>query len=321
MSVTARKAVAIGRAEWTATRFLSILDLGPAELETCLDLAATFKADRAAGRAHARPLTGRHIALLFEKPSLRTRSTFQIAVRELGGDTIEPPPDVALGGRETIEDVARNLERWVHGAVVRTYAQARLERFATAAPRLRVVNALTDQEHPCQALADCLTLRERWRDLAGCTIAFVGDGNNVAASLAQAVTMLGANVVVASPRGYELSAEVCATVRRGAQPGATIRVTNDPIEAVRHAHAVYTDVWTSMGQEDEAASRREIFAPYQVNAALMAHARADALFMHCLPAHRGVEVTDDVIDSPASVVFEQAENRLHTQKALLALLA
>lgn len=321
MSVRARNAVAIGRAEWTATRFLSILDLGLAELETCLDLAATFKADRAAGRPHAKPLAGRHIALLFEKPSLRTRSTFQIAVRELGGETIEPPADVALGGRETIEDVARNLERWVHGAVVRTYAQSRLEQFAAAAPRLRVVNALTDQEHPCQALADCLTLRERWGDLAGRTIAFVGDGNNVAVSLAQAATMLGAHVVVASPQGFELSADVCASIERGAPSGATIRVTNDPIDAVRQADAVYTDAWASMGQEDESAARRRVFAPYQVNAALMAHAPGDALFMHCLPAHRGDEVTDEVIDSAASVVFDQAENRLHTQKALLALLA
>jgi ornithine carbamoyltransferase len=321
MSVTARKAVAIDRPKWTATRLLSILDLSPAELETCVDLAAAFKADRAAGRTHARPLAGRHVALLFEKPSLRTRSTFQIAVRELGGDTIEPPADVALGGREAIEDVARNLERWVHGAVVRTYAQSRLEQFAAAAPRLRVVNALTDEEHPCQALADVLTLRERWGDLAGRTIAFVGDGNNVAASLAQAATMLGAHVVVASPKAFELSPEVCALIRRRARQGATMRVTNDPIDAVRQADAVYTDVWASMGEEEEAAARRHLFAPFQVNGALMAHAAADALFMHCLPAHRGDEVTDEVIDSPSSVVFDQAENRLHTQKALLALLA
>jgi ornithine carbamoyltransferase len=321
MSVTARKAVALGRAEWTATRFLSILDLNVAELETCLELAARFKADRAAGRPHARPLAGRHVALLFEKPSLRTRSTFQIAVRELGGDTIEPPAEVALGGREPIEDVARNLERWVHGAVVRTYAQERLTRFAAAAPRLRVVNALTDQEHPCQALADCLTLRERWGGMLGRTIAFVGDGNNVAASLAQAATMLGAHVVVASPAGFELSGERCASIRRVAQTGATLRVTNDPIDAVRQADAVYTDVWASMGQEDEAAARRRLFAPFQVNAALMAQAPSGALFMHCLPAHRGDEVTDAVIDSPSSVVFDQSENRLHTQKALLALLA
>jgi ornithine carbamoyltransferase len=306
---------------WQPTQFLSVLDLAPGELEACLELAAAMKSARHAGRAHATPLTGRHIALLFDKPSLRTRSTFMIAVRELGGDVIEPPPDVALGGREAIEDVARNLERWVYGAVVRTFAQERLERFATAAPGLRVVNALTNEEHPCQALADCQTLIERWGSLQDRTIAFVGDGNNVAASLAQAVAMLGGTVVVASPPGYELPAHVRASVARVARFGGGVRVTGDPVAAVAEASAVYTDVWASMGQEDEAASRHEIFMPYQVNAALMARAPEDAIFMHCLPAHRGDEVTDEVMDSPMSVVFEQSENRLHTQKALLALLA
>ena len=270
---------------------------------------------------HIRPLEGRHIALLFEKPSLRTRSTFQIAVRELGGDVIEPPQDVALGGRETIKDVARNLERWVHGAVVRTYAQSRLEAFAAAAPRLRVVNALTDEEHPCQALADCLTMREKWGSLRGRTIAYVGDSNNVALSLAQAATMLGGKVRIASPRGYELDAAASAAISRNARHGGSLQVTNDPVAAVTGADAVYTDVWTSMGQESETAQRHEIFAPFQVNGELMAHAAEGALFMHCLPAHRGDEVTDEVIDSDASVVFDQSENRLHTQKALLAMLA
>src|SRR6185312_11416498 len=212
-----------------------VLDLSPAELEACLQLAASMKAARRAGRAHETPLAGRHVALLFDKPSLRTRSTFMIAVRELGGDVIEPPADVALGGRETIEDVARNLERWVYGVVIRTFAQARLERFAAAAPRLRVVNALTDEEHPCQALADCQTLLERWGTLRDRTVAFVGDGNNVAASLAQAVAMLGGTVVVASPRGYELPESVCESVARVAQFGGAVRVTNDPAEAVSAA--------------------------------------------------------------------------------------
>jgi ornithine carbamoyltransferase len=293
----------------------------PGELEACLDLAASLKAARHAGRPHARPLAGRHIALLFDKPSLRTRSTFTIAVRELGGDVIEPQADVAMGGRETIDDVARNLERWVFGAVVRTFAQARLERFAAAAPALRVVNALTDEEHPCQALADCQTLLERWGSLHGRTIAFVGDGNNVAASLAQAVAMLGGTVIVASPAGFELPPRVRESVARVARFGGGVQVTNDPLDAVARAGAVYTDVWASMGQEDEAVLRRDAFLPYQVNATLMAHAPAGALFMHCLPAHRGDEVTDDVMDSAASIVFDQSENRLHTQKALLALLA
>jgi ornithine carbamoyltransferase len=306
---------------WRPSQFLSVLDLTPAELETCLDLAAALKAARAAKHTHLTPLAGRHIALLFDKPSLRTRSTFIIAVRELGGDIIDPPADVALGGRETIEDVARNLERWVFGVVVRTFAQERLRRFAAAAPSLRVVNALTDEEHPCQALADCQTLVERWGSLRGRTIAFVGDGNNVAASLAQAASMLGATTIVASPSGYELPSAVRESVARVARFGGGVHVTNDPVEAVAGADAIYTDVWTSMGQEGEADERRRIFMPYQVNGDLMSHAPAGALFMHCLPAHRGDEVTDEVIDSPASVVFDQSENRLHVQKALLALLA
>jgi ornithine carbamoyltransferase len=305
---------------WRTSQFLSVLDITPQELETCLDLAASLKAARAVGGRHAMPLTGRHVALLFEKPSLRTRSTFTIAVRELGGDVIEPALD-ALGGRETIEDVARNFERWVFAVVIRTFAQSRLKQLAAAAPGLRVINALSDQEHPCQALADVLTLTERLGSLRSRTVAFVGDGNNVAASLAHAVTMLGASLVVASPSGFELPVEVRDAAGRGARFGATVRQTNDPHDAVASADAVYTDVWTSMGQEDQSHARHEIFAPFQVNAALMASAPPGALFMHCLPAHRGDEVTSEVIDSPVSVVFDQAENRLHTQKALLTLLA
>jgi ornithine carbamoyltransferase len=303
------------------TRFLSILDFGPAQLTACLARAAELKAARAAQRPHEQPLDGLHVALLFEKPSLRTRSTFQIAVRELGGHTIEPPEDVALGGRESIEDVARNLERWVAAAVVRTFAQSRLEAFADAAPKLKVINALTDEEHPCQALADCLTLTERLGSLRGRTIAFVGDGNNVAASLAQAASMLGASVRIASPKGFELPPSVQESIARCATSGGRLELTTDPAAAVRGADAVYTDVWTSMGQEAEGADRHRIFAQYQVNGALMSRAASGALFMHCLPAHRGDEVTDEVIDSPASVVFDQSENRLHTQKALLAMLA
>jgi ornithine carbamoyltransferase len=302
------------------TRFLSVLDFGPVELSACLSLAAELKEARNSRRAHARPLAGQHVALLFEKPSLRTRSTFQIAVRELGGDIIEPPQEVALGGRESIADVARNLERWVAIAIVRTFAQSRLEEFASAAPRLRVVNALTDEEHPCQGLADALTLIERFGKLRGRTIAFVGDGNNVARSLAQAVVMLGGRVRIASPQGFELPGSVVAAIRECATTGGAVELMNDPAAAVTGADAVYTDVWTSMGQESEAAARRDLFTPYQVNAALMSRAQPDAVFMHCLPAHRGDEVTDDVIDSEASVVFDQAENRLHVQKALLTMM-
>lgn len=287
----------------------------------CLELAARMKIARAGRRPHERPLDGLHVALLFEKPSLRTRSTFEIAVRELGGDVIEPPQDVALGGRESIADVARNLERWVTAAVVRTFAQARIREFAEAAPRLRVVNALTNEEHPCQALADCLTLTERWGSLQGRTIAFVGDGNNVAASLAQAATMLGARVRIVSPPGFEVAASVQRSIADLARSGGALELTSDPLAGVRGADAVYTDVWTSMGQEGEASDRHAAFRPYQVNSPMMARASAGALFMHCLPAHRGEEVTDDVIDSSVSAVFDQAENRLHVQKALLALLS
>ena len=301
-------------------RFLSVLDFDHAQLDLCLELAASMKKARAMRLPHARPLEGLHAALLFEKPSLRTRSTFMIAVRELGGDVIEPPADVVLGGRETIADVARNLERWVHAVVIRTFAQRRLEAFAKAAPRLKVVNALTDEEHPCQALADCLTLLEKWGDLRGRTIAFVGDGNNVAASLAHAAAMLGATVRVVSPKGFELPQRVCDEVATVARFGGGVEIVNDPVEGVAGVDAVYTDVWASMGQESETDSRKRIFAPFQVNEQLMAHAAPDALFMHCLPAHRGDEVTNAVIDAPNSVVFDQSENRLHVQKALLAML-
>jgi ornithine carbamoyltransferase len=303
-----------------AKDFLSVLDLSAPELERVLDLAAALKRERAAGRAGRQPLAGQHVALLFEKPSLRTRTTFVIAVRELGGDVIEPPADVAFGGRETVEDVARNLERWVAGAVVRTFAQEKLARFGAAAARMHVVNALTDEGHPCQALADMLTLIERFGDLEGRTLTFVGDGNNVAASLAHAGVMLGLNVRVASPNGFELPASVVAAAMAVARHGATVTVTNDVAAAVDGADAVYTDVWASMGQESEAETRARAFDAFRVDRALMDLAQPEALFMHCLPAHRGLEVTDEVMDAPASVVFDQAENRLHTQKALMALL-
>jgi ornithine carbamoyltransferase len=300
--------------------YLSVLDLTQAELRQLLELASALKSERAAGRLGRQPLARKHVALLFEKPSLRTRLTFVVAVRELGGEIIEAPPDVAFGGREAVEDVARNLERWVAGVVARTFGQARLAAFAAAASRLHVVNALTDEEHPCQALADVMTLRERLGQLPGRTLAFVGDGNNVATSLAQACVMLGVHVRVASPAGFELKPEIVEACQRVASDGASVTLTSDPFEAVDGADAVYTDVWASMGQEDESAQRARVFQPYQVNEGLMATAPPGALFMHCLPAHRGAEVTDAVIDSASSVVFEQAENRLHTQKALLTLL-
>jgi ornithine carbamoyltransferase len=300
--------------------FLSILDLTHEELERLLALAGSMKRDRAAGRAGAQPLAGRHVALLFEKPSLRTLTTFVIATRELGGEVVEPASNVASSSRESAEDVARNLERWVAAAVVRTFGQEHLARFAAAAPNLHVVNALTDEEHPCQALADLMTLQERFRSLPGRTLVYVGDGNNVAASLAHAGAMLGLHVRVASPKGYELPAAVALAARRVARHGATVTVTHDPRKAVAGADAVYTDVWASMGQEKQVKRRLRAFSGFQVNESLMSAAGSQALFMHCLPARRGLEVTDGVIDSPASIVFDQSENRLHAQKALLAML-
>jgi len=305
-----------------AKDFLSVLDLAPDELEHLLALAARLKAERwlEANAPTASALRGRHVAMLFEKPSLRTRATFELAVHELGGHALDVPAQYADGSREPLEDVARNLERWVHALVVRTYAQEKVRILARAATRMPVINALTDH-HPCQAVADMLTLWEHWHhDLRGRTIAYVGDGNNVATSLAHAACMLGITVNAASPRGYELPDRIVAEAASVSRYGAVVRRFLDPFDAVADADAVYTDVWASMGEEHEADERRAIFAPYQVNAALMAAARPGALFMHCLPAHRGQEVTADVLESPASVVFDQAENRLHAQKALLLML-
>jgi len=305
-----------------AKDFLSILDLDHAALARLLDSARKMKADRRLGpdAPTAGGLAGKHVALLFEKPSLRTRSTFEIAVRELGAHTLDLPAEFAQGVREPLEDIARNLERWVHALVLRTYGQEKAMKLATAGQSLSVVNALTDEEHPCQALADVMTLIERWGTLRGRTVAYVGDGNNVATSLAQAAVMLGARMRVASPKGYELPERVSAQIRRVAADDGTLERCVDARDAVRGADAVYTDVWASMGEEQEAEDRKVIFAPYQVNRALMQLAASDALFMHCLPAHRGEEVTAEVLESPASVVFDQAENRLHTQKALLMML-
>jgi ornithine carbamoyltransferase len=302
--------------------FLSVLNFSHEELRQAVALASRLKRERPLGlrapTAHA--LDGRHIGLLFEKPSLRTRVTFTIGVRELGGDMVEIPADVMHADREPIHDVARNLERWVDAVVIRTFSQARLVQIGETTRRLHVINALSDEEHPCQALADIQTLLELWGSLEGRTIAYVGDGNNVATSLVHAAVMLGASVRVATPKGYELPNNVLLEAARVAVSGADVVQFTDPKKAVEGADAVYTDVWTSMGQEVEYAERKKVFARYQVNEALMERANSNAVFMHCLPAHRGDEVTDEVIESKASVVFDQAENRLHAQKALLLML-
>jgi ornithine carbamoyltransferase len=298
---------------------LSILDLNHDELRQIIALASRLKRERSLGlrapTSHA--LDGRHIGLLFEKPSLRTRVTFTIGVRELGGDMVEIPADVMHADREPIHDVVRNLERWVDAVVIRTFGQDRLVQIGQATTRLHVINALSDEQHPCQALADMQTLFDLWGSLAGRTVAFVGDGNNVATSFVHAAVMLGMSVRVATPKGYELPNQVLVEAAHVAAPDVEVLQFTDPKKAVDGADAVYTDVWTSMGHEVEYAERKKIFSRYQVNETLMAKAKPQALFMHCLPAHRGEEVTEEVIESPASVVFDQAENRLHAQKALM----
>lgn len=263
-------------------------------------------------------LAGRFLALIFEKPSLRTRVTFEVGMASLGGAAVFLDHQGSrLGVRESVPDVARNLERWVHGIVARTFSQSTIEELATHAA-IPVINALSDRFHPCQALADFFTLEEHFRNLEGLTLAYVGDGNNVCHSLLLTAARLGAHLRIATPRGYEPDAAVVAEARRAARDTrAKIELLHDPAEAVAGAQAVYTDVWASMGQEAEAAAREKIFAPYQVNEALFALAAPDAVFLHCLPAHRGSEVTAAVIDSPRSLVYEQAENRLHVQKAIL----
>jgi ornithine carbamoyltransferase len=299
--------------------FLSILDLNPDSLAKTIELAAKLKRERVKGlkAPTAQALNGRHVGLLFEKPSLRTRVTMTIGVRELGGDIVEIPADVMHADREPIHDVARNLERWVDAVVIRTFGQERLQQIAEITPKLHVINALSNEEHPCQALADMQTLHERWGAVAGKRVAFVSDGNNVCTSLVHAAMMLGIHVHVATPKGFELPDEVVDQAAEASQKGAGLTEFTDPKAAVRDVDAIYTDVWTSMGQEVEYAERKRTFKRYQVTEAMMALAKSGALFMHCLPAHRGEEVSDEVIESPISVVFDQAENRLHAQKALL----
>jgi ornithine carbamoyltransferase len=291
------------------------LDLTDEELRYLLGLAADVKRCPA---DYAQVLAGRSVALLFEKPSLRTRLTFELAVRQLGGSSVFV--EGLVGGREPLKDVARNLDRWVNAIVARVFKQDTVDQLAqwSAAP---VINALSDMYHPCQALADLLTFVEQFGEIRGLTLSFVGDGNNVAHSLMLTAARLGVNFRIGTPPGYEPNREIVAHAEGLAEVnGCSVVVTNDAAHAVSGAHAVYTDVWTSMGQENEAARRRNAFLEYQVGEELFAQARPDAVFMHCLPAKRDEEVTDTVIECERSVVFDQAENRLHTQKALLLMM-
>ncbi|MFH1087810.1 MAG: ornithine carbamoyltransferase [Chloroflexota bacterium] len=294
---------------------LSVGDLTSDEVDGLVGQAGIMKK----ARKPSALLAGKTLALIFEKPSLRTRVSFELAVGELGGRSIcLSREEVGLGKREPIGDVARVLSRFVDGMIVRTYAQANLETLAAAAG-VPVINALSDSEHPCQALADLLTLRERKGKLAGLTIAFVGDGNNVANSLLLACCLVGMNFRIASPAGYDIEEAFLKKARElSVSSGSRILVTRDPQEAARDADAVYTDVWVSMGQEAEAERRRSAFGGYQVSPSLLSRAKPDVLLMHPMPVHYGEELAAGMSDSPASVIFDQAENRLHVQKALLA---
>jgi ornithine carbamoyltransferase len=266
-------------------------------------------------------LAGRSFAMIFEKPSLRTRVTFEVGVASMGGTAVYlDHADTHLGDREAIPDVGRCLSRWVQGIVARVFSQEALEILAAYAT-VPVINALSDEYHPCQALSDYFTLEEKFGSPRGLKLAYVGDGNNVCHSLMVAGARVGAHVRIATPAGYEPNAEILAAARRDARATeGSIELFRAPEEAVAGAQAVYTDVWASMGQESEAEARARIFAPYQVNAKLMSQAAPDAVFLHCLPAHRGSEVTDEVMESPRSVIFDEAENRLHVQKAILLML-
>jgi len=294
---------------------LTGMEWNPSQLRDFYHLAAEIKSRPERYRS---ALAGKFLALIFEKPSLRTRVTFEVGIASLGGTAVFLDHTLThLGERESVRDIAKNLERWVHGIVARVFAQESLEDFAKNA-NIPVINALSDKYHPCQALADFFTLEERYGNLRGFKFAYIGDGNNMCHSLLSIGARVGAHIRVATPAGYEPDAAVVAEAKRVArETRGKIEILRSPQDAVAGVQAVYTDVWASMGQEEESAKRAADFKSYQVNEDLFSHASADAVFMHCLPAHRGLEVSAGVIDSPRSVVYDQAENRLHVQKAVL----
>jgi len=294
--------------------FLTVRDLSAEEIDAIINRAFELKKDKDASRC---PLIGKSIGLYFEKASTRTRISFQTGIYQLGAQAIYINPNqLQLGRGETIEDTARVLSRYLDGFIIRTFSHKKIELFANNAA-IPIINALTDLHHPCQALADIMTIKEKKGRLKGIHLAYVGDGNNVANSLIEAASLTGVNIILACPKGYEPDDKI---VKTALSEGAKVKVISDPKEAVKGADVVYTDVWVSMGQEKESSEKKKKFKGYQVNKRLVSLARPDAIVMHCLPAHRGEEITDEVIDSPQSVVFDQAENRLHTQKALLELL-
>ena len=294
--------------------FLSVADVAAQDVAPLVAKAEEIKRGEA-----TRPLAGKIIALLFEKPSLRTRVSFEVGIRQLGGDCVYlSRDDVGLGVREPVADVARVLDRWVDGVVARVSSHESLE-LLSANMRVPVVNALSDLEHPCQAISDLLTIKEHRTALAGQRVAFVGDGNNVAASLSLACASVGADLVLAAPPGYQVPGPVWRLAgERAAMNGSKVEWVEMPQQAAEGADVVYTDVWTSMGQEEESAKRMEAFQGYRVDEKLMGYAKPDAIFMHDMPAHEGEEIAEGMLDHPRSVVFDQAENRLHGQKAILS---
>jgi ornithine carbamoyltransferase len=291
------------------------MEWNPAQLRDFFRLSRNIKAHP---EEYKQSLAGRSLALIFEKPSLRTRVTFEVGIATLGGTAVFLAHTLThLGERESVRDIAKNLERWVQGIVARVFAQKSLEEFAEYA-NIPVINALSDKFHPCQALADFFTLEERFGSLNGFKFAYIGDGNNMCHSLLSIGARTGAHVRVATPAGYEPDAEVVAEAKRVAkETRGKVEILRSPAEAVSGAQAIYTDVWASMGQEEEASEREAAFAGFQVDRKLFSKAASDAVFLHCLPAHRGLEVSAEVIDSPRSIVYDQAENRLHVQKAIL----
>ena len=296
--------------------FLKIQDFSSNEILDLLVFASELK-----NKKEYFPLLGKVVALLFEKPSLRTRVSFEVGVRQLGGECVYlSPSDVGLGTREPVSDVIRVLDRWVDIVVSRVFEHQVLDemnRFSN----IPIINALSDLEHPCQAMADLLTIKQHKKDFKNLSVAFIGDGNNVSASLSIACASVGANFAIATPEGFELPKNICdESINRSLLSGSEISFMNDPVEAVSEADVVYTDVWVSMGDEKEESKRLEAFKGFQVNEDLMKHAKTDAIFMHAMPAHRGLEISDSMIDCHNSVVFDQAENRLHAQKAIMAFL-
>jgi len=298
--------------------FLSVSDYSAAELQALLDSAVRLKQERAEKGSNAPLLKGKTLAMIFQKPSLRTRVSFDMAMRQLGGDALYlSPAEIGLGQRESIGDVARVLSGYVDGLMARVFEHQHVLELANYAS-IPVINGLSDYNHPCQAMADGLTIFEKFGSLKGIQIAYIGDGNNVAVSLLHLAAKLGAHFTIANPEGYDLSPKAVDIAEEFASStGTLIKQLRDPHEAVKGAQVIYTDTWTSMGQEAETEKRVKVFPPYQVNAKLVSEADKDAIVMHCLPAHRGQELTDEVADGPHSVIFPQAHNRMHAQKAIV----